>query len=68
MLNYDSFKVHCPHCGEWSSPDIYAETVDPDWRVPHTVPVRVAIRCGSCEKHISASWAMIDADWRIENG
>lgn len=67
-MNYDSFEVHCPHCGKWSSPDTYAMDIDLDDRVPKTVPVRVVMQCTICKKVIGANWAMVPADWRVVDG
>lgn len=61
-----SLKVHCPHCDALAFPDVFANSIEPDARVPHLLPIRVVAKCGECNEVIGWAMAMIEAKWEVE--
>lgn len=65
MANPTTLKVRCPHCDAMVFPDVFANSIEPDARVPHLLPIRVVALCPSCSGVIGQAYAMIEAKWSL---
>ena len=60
--------VRCPHCDAMVFPDVFANSIEPDARVTHLLPIRVVAECPECNQVIGQAYAMIEAKLSLKEG